>query len=301
MLRFASGMMVAAVVAASAPALAQTPDAFELLRDWEPDEATSAEPTQDTLLLKAGAIWSAKAYTDFVLRFEYRPVAGAGGGNLLLRASVGASRDVHAYEVALDRRPERGRLSARRQVLHEVAFTPSPPIVDSAAWTAVEVRAQDDVLEVSLDGVVVSRADRTESIFGSIGFRAGRGGGLELRGLRIRALAVERTTVGTGLPKAEDRGISRPKAVRRAQPQYTRGALVARAQGVAVVEFVIDATGAVGEAKVVRAPHPDLAVSSLACVRKWRFTPAPKDGAPVAVVATMELAFNLSASAEPAR
>jgi len=40
-------------------------------------------------------------------------------------------------------------------------------------------------------------------------------------------------------------------------------------------------------------PHPDLALSSAAGVREWRFTPAARNGVPVAVVATMEMAFTL--------
>ena len=68
--------------------------------------------------------------------------------------------------------------------------------------------------------------------------------------------------------------------------------MAARVGGIAKLEFVIEADGSVGAVRVIDVPHPDLALAAVACVREWQFTPATRDGVPVAVVATMEVAFN---------
>jgi TonB family protein len=280
-------------VALGAPgsAFAQADADFELIRDWDADRSTT-ESSRDTLRLLDGTIWTPRAYADFVLRFEYRPLTPTGGGALLLRSSIDGDRTVRSYEAALNGSQERGRLAAVRQVLHEQRFERSVPVSNPATWVTGEVRAESDRLSVTLDGVTVATADRAEALFGSIGFKAGPGG-VELRGMRIAVVSAQPTAVGVGLPRADDPGIKTPKATRRVSPHYTRAALAAKAHGNALLEFVIEADGRIGPVRVIQAPHPDLALSSVACLRQWRFTPATKDGVPVAVVATMELAFKL--------
>jgi TonB family protein len=287
-------ILAAAVVVAigvAAPASAQGGDTFQTIRDWDTDSAKT-ESTLDTLRLLEGIIWTPRAYADFVLRFEYRPLTPTGGGTLLLRSNIDGDRTIHSYEAALNGSPERGRLDGARQVLHELRFVPSAPIADTTQWVAAEVRAESDRLSVLLDGVTLATADRAEGLFGTIGFKAGAGG-VELRGMRIAALSTEPAAIGVGLPRVGDPDITPPKPTRRASPRYTAAAMRAKAFGVAKLEFVIEADGSVGAVRVIDVPHPDLALSSVACVREWRFRPATRDGVPVAVVATMELAFNL--------
>ena len=57
---------------------------------------------------------------------------------------------------------------------------------------------------------------------------------------------------------------------------------------------MIEADGRPSDLRVVVTPHPDLAAAAIACARAWRFTPALKGGTPVAVVATMEMAFAIA-------
>lgn len=284
-------LIVAAAIAltAGAPPSAQADADFHVIRDWDADES-KAEPTADTLRLLSGAIWSPNAYNDFVFRFDYRPLTATGRGTLRLRATV-IGRDVRSYEVALDHGAERGRLDGARQTLHELAFTRSQPIADIATWVAVEVRAEQDRLTISLDGIPVATADRTEMFYGTIGFGTSRGG-LELRGMRVATLNAP-SPLDPGLPRAGAPGVTTPQVVRRAYPSYSRAAMKARAQGVAKVEFVINADGSPGAVRVLEAPHPDLALASIDCVRKWLFTPPLKDGIPAAIVATMDLSFKL--------
>ena len=290
MLRLVVAATIPLTAGASAPAAAQAVAAFQGIRDWDADGA-KAEPTGNTLRLVSGAIWSPSAFDDFVLRFDYRPLSAGGGGTLRLRSTIDADRTVRSFDVVLDHGAERGRLDGIRQAVHELTFARSPAIADMATWVAVEVRAEQDRLTVSLDGVAVTSADRTEAYYGTIGFAASKGG-IELRGMRVAALK-EPTPLSAALPRAGNPGVTIPEVIKREHPAYSRAAMQARAQGIAKVEFVIEADGSPGSVRVLEPPHPDLALASIACVRRWKFTPPLKDGAPAAILATMELSFKL--------
>ncbi|MEO5821795.1 MAG: TonB family protein [Vicinamibacteraceae bacterium] len=285
-----TAVVLACAVSAPAVAAAQADADFQIIRDWDADRSKT-ESTQDTLQLLSGLIWTPRAYDDFVLRFEYRPLQPDARGTLRLRSTVPADGNVRSYGVALDRSAERGRLEATRQTLHELTFVPSRPVDDASAWIAVEARAEQDLLTISLDGRPIATADRTESLYGTIGLQADKGG-LELRGMRIAALQAP-AAFDASLPRAGDPGVTTPRAIRQAYPAYSRAAMTARARGVAKLEFVIQADGSPGPVHVLSAPHPDLALASIACLRKWRFTPPLKDGVPTAMIATMELSFKL--------
>jgi len=155
-----------------------------------------------------------------------------------------------------------------------------------------EVRAEGETLRVSLDGMVVSVAERADTFSGFVAFEATGSGGLELRDVRIAspAPAVDGTR---GLPAADAPGITKPQATHSERPIYPRTAFDQRVDGVVRLEFVLEADGRMGNLRVVVTPHPDLATAAMACARAWRFTPALKGGAPLAVVATMDVAFKL--------
>jgi protein TonB len=59
------------------------------------------------------------------------------------------------------------------------------------------------------------------------------------------------------------------------------------------LEIALDAEGRMTHARVLKTPHPDFLMNAVACARKWRFRPATKDGAPIAVTATMDVEFKL--------
>jgi TonB family protein len=262
------------------------------LSDWEAEFGTrTTKIDADTLRLERGAIHTPRVFADFVLRFEYRPVAADGAGELLVHTAGYNDREYNSYAIALTAGTDRGQLSGRRRPLQGATFAPRAAAADADTWIPCEIRAEGDRLSVSVDGVVVSTADRLDERFGTIGFRVRRGG-FELRRLTLSQMTLV-DEIPAGLPTADARGVRPPTAITRREPRYSRAAMVARAQGVAVLEFVIEADGEVGPVRVKSAPHPDLAIASLACLRTWRFEPARKDGTPVAIVATMELVFKL--------
>ena len=66
-----------------------------------------------------------------------------------------------------------------------------------------------------------------------------------------------------------------------------------RISGVVQLEVVIGTDGRIIHTRVKVAPHRDLGVAAVECVRRWRFTPGTKDGVPVPVVATIDVSFDL--------
>ncbi|HSN67688.1 MAG TPA: energy transducer TonB [Thermoanaerobaculia bacterium] len=69
-----------------------------------------------------------------------------------------------------------------------------------------------------------------------------------------------------------------PQLTRRVEPKIEeRPAL-----GVVLLEVILDSSGRVCDARVVKPLHPQLDAAALAAVKQWTFAPAQKDGKPVA-------------------
>ena len=245
-----------------------------------------------------GTIRTPRAYADFVLRFEYRLAAAGADAELLLRARGAPDGPLdYGYRVALDgetsgRRP-RGRLRADSTQMRAGMYTGPRTPSANGRWVACEVRAERETLSVSLDGMVVSVADRADAFSGFVAFEARARAGSSCAACGSRARTPWWTARADCQPPARRasrapghaHGVSRPTPDRRMRE---------RVEGTVWLEFVIEADGRLGDLRVVVTPHPDLAAAAIACARAWRFTPALKGGTPVAVVATMEMAFKLA-------
>lgn len=83
-----------------------------------------------------------------------------------------------------------------------------------------------------------------------------------------------------------------PTKIRDVKPVYPESAQAARVQGVVIIEAVIDETGAVANARVLRSV-PMLDDVALAAVSRWRFTPTEANGRPVGVIMTVTVNFTL--------
>jgi len=86
--------------------------------------------------------------------------------------------------------------------------------------------------------------------------------------------------------------IRRPQKVHDARPVYPAMALAARVEGIVIIEAVLDADGAVANARVLRGV-PLLDPAALDAVRQWRFTPTLLNGHPVPVVMSVTVTFRL--------
>lgn len=87
-------------------------------------------------------------------------------------------------------------------------------------------------------------------------------------------------------------GIKAPTKVFHVSPVYPPIAQAAHIEGVVILDATISAEGAVTQVRVLRS-SPLLDQAAVDAVRQWRFTPTLLNGAPVAVVMTVTVAFTL--------
>jgi TonB family protein len=88
-------------------------------------------------------------------------------------------------------------------------------------------------------------------------------------------------------------GITAPQAIATPDPEYTEEARRAKTQGTCILWLVVDSTGKPRDIKVVRGLGYGLDGKALEAVRQWRFQPSLKDGKPVDVQISVEVAFHL--------
>jgi TonB family protein len=88
-------------------------------------------------------------------------------------------------------------------------------------------------------------------------------------------------------------GVLPPKLNSKIEPAYTEEARVAKYQGTAVLQLEVGADGLAHNIYVVKGLGFGLDQNAIAAVSQWRFQPGTKDGAPIAVQATVEVNFKL--------
>jgi TonB family protein len=72
-----------------------------------------------------------------------------------------------------------------------------------------------------------------------------------------------------------------PEAIEQAKPEYSEALRLAGIGGQVVVQFGVDAAGAVEHVTVFKSDHPELEAPAVEAVKKWKFKPATRDGKPV--------------------
>jgi periplasmic protein TonB len=88
-------------------------------------------------------------------------------------------------------------------------------------------------------------------------------------------------------------GMTPPRKVVDVNPVYPQLAQTAHAQGIVILEAIIDAQGNVSSVHVLRS-IPLLDQAAVDAVRQWRYTPALLNGTPVPVVMTVTVNFQLN-------
>ena len=88
-------------------------------------------------------------------------------------------------------------------------------------------------------------------------------------------------------------GVKPPKAVNTPEPNYSEEARHARYQGNVMMRIVIDTSGSVTDIRIERALGKGLDENAVEAVKKWKFSPATRDGQPVSVSMMTEISFNL--------
>lgn len=88
-------------------------------------------------------------------------------------------------------------------------------------------------------------------------------------------------------------GISAPQPITTPDPDYTEEARKAKTQGTCILGMIVDAEGHPRDIRVVRGLGSGLDAKAIEAVKQWRFQPALKDGRPVNVQISVEVAFRL--------
>ena len=86
--------------------------------------------------------------------------------------------------------------------------------------------------------------------------------------------------------------IRTPQKTRDVSPVYPQMAVIARVQGIVIVEATIGVDGQVTNARILRSV-PLLDQAAIDAVRQWQFTPSHLNGVPVPVIMTVTVNFTL--------
>jgi protein TonB len=83
-----------------------------------------------------------------------------------------------------------------------------------------------------------------------------------------------------------------PSVIKKTRPVYPQDAFIKKIEGVVEVEILIDASGRVARARIMRSV-PLLDQAAIECVKQWVFAPAVKGGRPVATTAIAPVTFTI--------
>ena len=223
---------------------------------------------------------TAAAVTSPIAPFVFTAAAGdgsgrSGGGNRsptpapLLRTR---GADAIAAATSAPRPP-----ATPETIAPEADLTPALPVQAMNAGELTQLGA--------VDGVPGPPTDARGPGDSGVGTKTGSDRGLGERG---------GPGIGEG-PYGIGNGVTAPGLIHRTQPQYTAEAMRAKIHGVAVLSGVVGLDGTLHDIRVVRSLDGTFGLDqqAIACVRQWRFRPGTRQGQPVAVYVTIEVAFNL--------
>jgi len=86
-------------------------------------------------------------------------------------------------------------------------------------------------------------------------------------------------------------GITPPRLLKKVEPEYSPLARADHVQGTVVFQIVVDKTGRAADIKVISPLGFGLDEKAQEAIEKWRFAPGTKNGAPVPILATVEVNF----------
>ncbi len=88
-------------------------------------------------------------------------------------------------------------------------------------------------------------------------------------------------------------GMRPPKFVSAPSPSYPEAARKAKLNGTVVLALAIDDKGHVDDVKIVSSSNPLFEQNAIDTAKQWVFSPALKNGKPVAVQENVEMGFRL--------
>ena len=280
--------------------IAQSETRFLSVGPWVAELDARASNDRDTTLVRSGLIRTNTIYSDFVLRFEFRLLQPESQGRLFVRSWFGygnSPKNQRGYRIALTNdaigTEALGRITTAEVKMQETMFEPLHAMRRVAEWQECEVRAEGQSITVQINDSLVTTVRDLDEFAGYIALESTRGGGIEFRNLGVIRLPSAHEPFGQNAHRPSEVGITLPTALERADPFYPRGPFNEGIQGTVRLEFVVEASGSVGDVRVIQSLHPDLDEAAIASTRKWRFRPGMEFGQPVDVIVRMDVAFRI--------
>jgi TonB family protein len=88
-------------------------------------------------------------------------------------------------------------------------------------------------------------------------------------------------------------GMKAPSLLFKVEPEYSEEARAAKYSGTVLLKIVVDVDGKAKDIEVVNGLGLGLDEKAVLAIQQWKFKPAEKDGAPVPVLANIEVNFKL--------
>jgi TonB family protein len=87
--------------------------------------------------------------------------------------------------------------------------------------------------------------------------------------------------------------VTAPRQTYAPEPTYPKRERKARHRGTVILWLVVGSDGLPRDIAVSRPLSPDFDAAAIDAVKKWKFSPATKDGKPVAAKVNVEVSFHL--------
>jgi len=109
--------------------------------------------------------------------------------------------------------------------------------------------------------------------------RFGQAAGMAMQGFRT--------------PPMNPHGLTPPRPITTAEPEYTDEARKKKIQGVVVLSVLVNEEGVPIDPQITRSLNPGLDEKAIECALKYTFRPAMRDGVPVATRIAIEMNFRI--------
>ena len=153
------------------------------------------------------------------------------------------------------------------------------------AMAAAEANSAEEALAMEFYTQFLKAQDRAVEA-GPIEARAKGIRKARVQGMGSRGLAITSAYKVGG-------GVKAPSLLYKVEPEYSEEARAAKYSGTVRLKVVVDVDGKAKDIDVVNALGLGLDEQAVLAIQRWTFKPGEKDGAPVAVMATIEVNFKL--------
>ena len=126
--------------------------------------------------------------------------------------------------------------------------------------------------------------------------RAGEASVLEARATAIhsaRVTALSPVLASWSQALRVGGGVTAPSLLFKVEPEYSEEARSAKLQGTVLLKLVIDTDGLAKNIQVLKSQGMGLDEQAVIAITQWKFKPGTKDGAPIPVLAQIEINFKL--------